>query len=116
VGLRSGPSDVDPRIAVVRPAQLLKHLPEGRKVGLSVRIVRSRVHDYANAPHPLWLLCASRERPRNCAAEECDECAAFHCLMPPVLSTERIAHIGTAGDCCAAGFQLGLCPLWVLVV
>src|SRR5262245_48325731 len=37
--------------------------------------------------------------------------------MPPVLSTDRIAHLGTAGDCCAAAFQSSLfrfsvaCPL-----
>src|SRR6476620_10962890 len=29
--------------------------------------------------------------------------------MPPVLSTERIAHLGTAGDCRAAAFQSSLC-------
>src|SRR5215813_7458460 len=28
--------------------------------------------------------------------------------MPPVLPTERIAHLSTAGDWCAAGFQSGL--------
>src|SRR6516162_5448846 len=28
-----------------------------------------------------------------------DERAPFHCPMPPVLLTERIAHLGTA-DCC----------------
>src|SRR5262249_38781854 len=33
------------------------------------------------------------------AAEQRDECAASHCPMPPVLPTERIAHLGTA-DCC----------------
>jgi len=32
-------------------------------------------------------------------AEQRDELAPFHCPMPPVLPTERIAHLGTA-DCC----------------
>ena len=36
--------------------------------------------------------------------------------MPPVLSTERIAHLGTAGDCCAAAFQSSLCRSWVIRV
>src|SRR5262249_42747732 len=46
------------------------------------------------------LLRARRERPRCCrAAEQRDELAASHCPMPPVLPTERIAHLGTA-DCC----------------
>jgi hypothetical protein len=56
------------------------------------------------------VLRAHRERPRCCrAADERDEFAPFHCPMPPVLPTERIAHLSTAGDCCAAGFQSGLC-------
>src|SRR5262249_31756190 len=43
---------------------------------------------------------APRERPGHCrAAEERDELAPFHRPVPPVLPTERIAHIGTA-DCC----------------
>src|SRR6516165_4423249 len=34
--------------------------------------------------------------------------------MPPVLPSERIAHLGTAGACCTAGSQPCLCPLWVI--
>src|SRR5262245_2107792 len=46
------------------------------------------------------LLRARPERPRGRrTAEKRDEVAAFHCPMPPVLPTERIAHLGTA-DCC----------------
>jgi hypothetical protein len=61
------------------------------------------------------LLRARRERPRGCrAAEQRDEFAPFHCPMPPVLPTERIAHL--AGACCAAGFQSRLCRLWVIFV
>src|SRR6266566_9553874 len=33
--------------------------------------------------------------------------------VPPVARTERIAHLGGPGDCCAAGFQSGLRRLWV---
>src|SRR6516165_2927932 len=44
--------------------------------------------------------CALRERPRRrSAANQRDELAASHYPMPPVLPTERIAHLGTA-DCC----------------
>src|SRR5262249_31590405 len=47
------------------------------------------------------LLRARRERPRGRrAAEQRDELAPFHYPMPPVLPTERIAHLGTA-DCMA---------------
>jgi hypothetical protein len=42
----------------------------------------------------LRLLRACRERPRNRAADQRDELASFQCPMPPVLPTERIAHLG----------------------
>ncbi len=55
------------------------------------------------------LLRARRKRPRGRrAADERDEVAPLHCSMPPMLSSERIAHLSRAGDCCAAGFQSGL--------
>src|SRR6516162_3775375 len=61
----------------------------------------SRQHtDKADAQH-LWLeLRTSREWP--CSRRTADkryELAPFHCPMPPVLPTERIAHLDTA-DCC----------------
>ena len=39
------------------------------------------------------LLRACCQRPRGRAAEQGDELAPLHCPMPPVLSTERIAHL-----------------------
>src|SRR6516162_4506585 len=46
------------------------------------------------------LLRLRRKRPcRRRAADQRDELPALHCPMPPVLPTERIAHLGTA-DCC----------------
>src|SRR5262249_33485632 len=46
------------------------------------------------------LLRARRERQADGrATEQRYELAASHCPMPPVLPTERIAHLGTA-DCC----------------
>src|SRR5262249_7567082 len=45
------------------------------------------------------LLRARGERPcGRHAAEQRYELAPFHCSMPPVLPTERIAHLGTV-DC-----------------
>jgi hypothetical protein len=61
------------------------------------------------------LLRARRERPRRRAAQKRYELAPFHCAVSPVLPTNRIAHPSTAGDCCAAGFQPGLCRLWVRI-
>src|SRR6516165_7649764 len=46
------------------------------------------------------LLRLRRKRPcRRRAADQRDELPALHCPMPPVLPSERIAHLGTA-DCC----------------
>src|SRR5262249_11193743 len=45
------------------------------------------------------LLRACCKRPSSHAAEEREELAPLHSLMPPVLPSERIAHLGTA-DCC----------------
>jgi hypothetical protein len=57
---------------------------------LSFPIVRRERHEHVDAPHPLALLRARRERPSYCrAAEKCDELAPFHCPMPPVLPNEK---------------------------
>src|SRR5262249_60043903 len=59
--------------------------------------VLRRAVEKANHRHG-WL-AARRDRPRRRTTEQRYELAASHCPMPPVLPTERIAHIGTA-DCC----------------
>src|SRR5262245_8113373 len=51
------------------------------------------------------------KKQRHPAAEQRDEVASFHCPIPPVLPTDRIAHLSR--DCCAAGFRRSLCRLWV---
>ena len=53
------------------------------------------------------LLRARRERPRGCAAEKRDELAPFHWPMPPVLRTERIAHLGTEETAALRDFNPG---------
>src|SRR5262249_46629217 len=48
----------------------------------------------SDARHRAGLLRARRERPcRRSPAEQRDEGAPFHSLMPPVLPSERIAHL-----------------------
>src|SRR6516162_10869523 len=66
------PPDVDPQVAALAPAQLLQHLPESRDAGLLVLVLR-RVHQHADAPHPLALLRARRERPRGRRPAECGQ-------------------------------------------
>ena len=79
VGIAGGPASVDPHVAAVGPAQLLQPLQECREAGLRFRIVRGRAHEHADAPHPLGLLRARRERPRGRrAAEKRDELAPLH--------------------------------------
>ena len=49
--------------------------------GLYARIVCGKVREEADAPYPLGLLRARRERPRGCrAAEQCDEFATFQLI------------------------------------
>jgi len=53
---------------------------EGREARLPFRIIGGEVHQHADAPHPLALLRARRERPSTCcrAAEQRDELASSH--------------------------------------
>src|SRR3954468_21910082 len=75
-GSTSGPSDIEPHIATVCPAQSLQRLYEGGNAGLLVLVWR-RIHEHADAPHPLALLSARRQRPSNRrAAQERDELSA----------------------------------------
>jgi hypothetical protein len=49
---------------------LLQRLMESREARLTFRIVGCEIHEHADAPHPLALLRARRERPRNRRATE----------------------------------------------
>jgi len=63
---------------------------------LTTPILGSEVPGDFSRVNPLALLRARRERPRcRRAAEKRDKLAPLHCLMLPVLSTERIAHLAT---------------------
>ena len=46
-------------------------------------------------PVAAFLIGSPPTPPRRRAAEQRNECAPFHCPVPPVLRTERIAHLGT---------------------
>src|SRR5262245_8570605 len=102
------PAEIDAHVAADAPAHLLKPLHECRETPLSLRVVCRKVHEHADAAHLLALLRVRRERPDRRAAEQPDEQAPLHWPVPPMLSTKKIAHLGTAGDCCAVGFQSGL--------
>src|SRR6516164_7930977 len=76
-----GPADVKARIAAVGPAQFCQPLDESGELSPPSRIALVRTQEHADAPHPLWLLPARRERPRSRrAAEQRNEVAAFHSI------------------------------------
>src|SRR5262249_60560012 len=83
-----GVADVDPQIEAVDPAQLLQGLCEHHATLLSFRIVPGVEHP--DAPHPLALLRARRNRPRRRAAKQADE------LPPPhsITSSARASNVG----------------------
>ena len=67
------------RIAADAPAEIRQSLCERCDTRRRFRIIRGEVHEHADAPHPLRLLRARRERPRDYrAADHRDELATFH--------------------------------------
>src|SRR6516164_5691703 len=60
----------------------------------------SRVNPLALPRAPRAATQPRRERPRSRAAHKRDELASVDSPVPPVLSTEKIAHLNR--DCCAA--------------
>ena len=67
----------------IGPAQLRQRLQECRDAGLKFRIVRGCGHEHADAPHPLGLLRARRERPHAAAppSREMNRAASFDHLV-----------------------------------
>src|SRR5215468_751177 len=59
-----------------------------------------------NPSHALALLRPRREGRRRRAAEQRDKLAPFHCAIPPVRSTERIAHLSYGGRLLRCGSQV----------
>src|SRR5262249_50338304 len=69
-------------------ASLLQALPNGAEHSI-IELSAGKQADQRHA----GLLRPRRERPRGRAAEQRDEIASVHCAIPPVRSTERIAHL-----------------------
>src|SRR5262249_42937102 len=73
------------------PAQQRQSLQECPDAGQKYHIIRSCVQEHTDAPHPLGLLRAGRERPRGCrTAEQCHERAAPHSIT----SSARASTLG----------------------
>src|SRR6516165_4846871 len=66
----------------------LQRLHESNNTSLPVRVIGTRVHQHANAPHGAGLLRARRERPRCRAAEKRDEVAtAAHSITSSAVAS-----------------------------
>src|SRR4029077_1051342 len=91
--VRCRPASVDLGVTALGPPELLEFLPERRDMGLCFRVGLGIAHQHTNPSHTVGVLRARRDRQRRRAAEERDELAPFHCPIPPVLPTERIAHL-----------------------
>src|SRR6516225_1108609 len=86
------------QIAALAPSEGRKPLRESGEIALRHRVALRKTHEHPDPSHPR-LLPPRRERPRRRTTEQRYELAACHCPMPPVLPTERIAHLGTADSC-----------------
>jgi hypothetical protein len=62
VAIAGPPTNLEAQVAAVAPARLLQPIDERHQAGLSFPIIRGQVHQHADAPHPLGLLRARRER------------------------------------------------------
>src|SRR6516162_1956018 len=86
------------QIAALAPSEGRKPLRESGEIALRHRVALRKTHEHPDPSHPR-LLPPRRVLPRRRTTEKRYELAASHCPMPPVLSTERIAHLGTADFC-----------------
>jgi len=128
-GLGCGPASVNLHVAADAPAGLLETLQERPDAGLKFQIVRSRGQENADAPHPLALLRARRERPRGSrAAEQRDERAPLHSITSSAsassvggtvrLSAFAVPMLMTSSNAvgCMTARSAGVVPLRILPV
>src|SRR5262249_23480281 len=78
IDVSAAPTKVHPNVAAIGPTQARKRLRGSGAASFPLGIVFVGRHKHADAPHPLALLRARRERPRRRAAEERDEVAPLN--------------------------------------
>src|SRR5262249_15109231 len=113
---RSATSSGKRIILTVGPAEFGDHVPALDKTAISkplpercnhLRAFPGGCHVEKSYHRHCRLLRACRERPRGCrAANQRDEIAPFHCAIPPVRSTQRIAHVSYGGRLLRCGSQV----------
>src|SRR5262249_15490212 len=87
-----------------RPARLMQDLLERGEAGLTIWIVRGRVHEHADSPLTSSLLRARSERPRRRAAEQRDELASLHLRGHSITSSARASTVGGSSRPSALAF------------
>src|SRR5215469_15398662 len=81
----------DLNVAVFNPSEHRKSLPKRHQASLYFRVVLGERMQEHDAPHPLWLLRARRNRPRRRRAAEQDEVAARD---HSITSSARASSVG----------------------
>src|SRR5437588_320743 len=76
----AAPAKVHPHVEAIGPTQVRKRLRKHRDARPRHGIVFVKPHEHADAPYPLRLLRAPRDRPRRRAAEDRDELASLHSI------------------------------------
>src|SRR5262249_9504939 len=96
-GIDCAQAVVDLQVTSDVPSQFPKSLQERGVAGEWLRVVRGQASEHADPPHPLALLRARRERPRDHrAAEQRDELASAH-----------VGHLGVLPPLCAKPWLYG---------
>ena len=78
-----GPALVELQVAAVGPPEFCELLPKCPNADLEFGIALGERHQNPDAPHPLALLRAGRQRPRRGGADKRDELAPLHVWMAP---------------------------------
>src|SRR5262249_79639 len=124
IGIRRCPAGIDLHISADGPAKRLQPLQEGSEPCLVMRIVRRCGEEHADAPHPLALLRARSDGPRDRrAAEQRDELPPSHSIsssarnwielgtsMPSALAVCMLITNSNFVDC-KTGRSAGFAPL-----
>src|SRR5262249_31027906 len=76
------PAKVQLNVSALYPSPFFQSRSKNRGARLRLWIIFGVGENHGNSPHALSLLRARCERPRGCAADERDEVAPFHSLMP----------------------------------
>src|SRR5262249_42764295 len=91
--VRSGPTIVDPDVAILFPPELYKSISERRDPRLCLRAALGIRHQHLDPSHSIGL-CARNERPSRRAADQRDERATFHLRDHSITSSARASRLG----------------------